>query len=537
MFKQGFTPKILKSALTLVMLEICSMRWLMHILVGFGFLALIAGTRISIASAQEIGGDEHFEVTKAFLWSQGPDVYTRVWNDQPPLFTVLLGVLFRSFGSDIGVARCLASIFGVALLVGLYLIVWRREGALPAYIVVLTLLAAPGVFELCVSVMLEVPAIALGLWSVPLLDLWISRRTWRWLMASGTLFACALQTKLTAAILMPALVFELMLARHPSSDAASSSWRGRLSVLALWLFSVIVVYLILGASLGAYYSTFWQSHFSGIARGSEEAQHFAFYWKSLLAQPEALFGVFLTTVAAWRTGDWHLMLFPWTLLATAGMVHTVHRPYWSYYALHFALPMAWISGHGMNVFIRICSDYWRGCHDRLVWQRWSVCIALSLGIAIYAELGLSRLLVGVNRIQTHSLVDSEPVLGAMQRFSAQTKWIYTTLPMYAFHARLSMIPELAVLPLKRFWCGEIDNATIAAKVQEYRPEQLLFSVNSRPIPELTCFLEKEYMLIYQDEIYCLWVARWIALEYGISVPPGGQFLRVGDSHRSGLEKD
>lgn len=54
-----------------------------------------------IWDAFELEPDEHFEVTKAWLWSQGIPLYEKISNDQPPGFTLILGTAFRVFGSHI----------------------------------------------------------------------------------------------------------------------------------------------------------------------------------------------------------------------------------------------------------------------------------------------------------------------------------------------------------------------------------------------------------------------------------------------------
>src|SRR6187399_1124810 len=89
-------------------------------------LAVFIATLVTMAatcdgplrSAISISEDEQFEVTKALLWAKGYPLYEKVWNDQPPLHTVLLGTLFKGFGFRIGVARGLAVFFGTFLLVG-----------------------------------------------------------------------------------------------------------------------------------------------------------------------------------------------------------------------------------------------------------------------------------------------------------------------------------------------------------------------------------------------------------------------------------
>src|SRR3954462_59258 len=64
-----------------------------------GLIALIAESAGSVGRAIEIGADEHCEVMKGFLWANGFPLYRQVWNDQPPLHTVLLGLCFKCFGA------------------------------------------------------------------------------------------------------------------------------------------------------------------------------------------------------------------------------------------------------------------------------------------------------------------------------------------------------------------------------------------------------------------------------------------------------
>ncbi len=51
-----------------------------------------------LRTALEFGGDEGYELMKGFLVSLGHPLYREVWNDQPPLHTELLTLLFRLFG-------------------------------------------------------------------------------------------------------------------------------------------------------------------------------------------------------------------------------------------------------------------------------------------------------------------------------------------------------------------------------------------------------------------------------------------------------
>lgn len=49
--------------------------------------------------------DEGIELIKTSLYLQGFDLYTQIWNDQPPLSTIILSYWFRWFGESIASAR------------------------------------------------------------------------------------------------------------------------------------------------------------------------------------------------------------------------------------------------------------------------------------------------------------------------------------------------------------------------------------------------------------------------------------------------
>jgi len=141
--------------------------------VGVAFLLLALATCWStIGSGFQLGGDEHYEVTKAFLWSEGFRLYHEIWNDQPPLLTVLQGSLFKWFGVYAGLARGLALAFGALLAAGIFRLVRKSLGVPAAFAALLSLLAAPHVFELSLTPMSEVPAFAVGLEALRAIRSW-----------------------------------------------------------------------------------------------------------------------------------------------------------------------------------------------------------------------------------------------------------------------------------------------------------------------------------------------------------------------------
>src|SRR5437870_448092 len=54
---------------------------------------------VPLRTAVQIGADEGFELAKATLCLNGYQLYTEVWNDQPPLHTFLITQVLKHFSS------------------------------------------------------------------------------------------------------------------------------------------------------------------------------------------------------------------------------------------------------------------------------------------------------------------------------------------------------------------------------------------------------------------------------------------------------
>jgi 4-amino-4-deoxy-L-arabinose transferase-like glycosyltransferase len=481
-------------------------RLVMNVWVVLGLAALAAGAAGPLQSALQIGMDEHFEVIKGLVWAKGFSLFAQVWNDQPPLHTVLLGLCFKSFGATIGVARTLAVAFGLSLLAACWVLMWRRCGIVAALLSTVSLLVAPQVFELSVSVMLEVPAIGTALWALwPLLQ-WQEKRRWPWLALSGVLLAAALQIKLTAAVAAPALAVEVLLRAQGLTEASRVKEAAR--ALGIWGGSMARVYLGLAAVLGTVpLEVLWASHFSAQtlahAGGSAGLPFLAPLWfDHVEAVWSAGAGLLLLV---WRR-DWRRMAFPLVWLLTVMLVHLEHRPWWSYYYLHFAVPLAWLSGHGIAELLRIA---WAMPADRALWVRLQTygCIGFaSLLLALVVAYGGDRLIAEVERIRELPRVEESALVAKMRQYADRTRWVYARQNIYAFHAGLTVVPEVAVLPRKRFWSGQITNEQIWATVKRYRPEQLLLGDGPLDVG-IREFVQVGYTRVYEDGANALYVAK------------------------------
>jgi hypothetical protein len=62
------------------------------------------------------------------------------------------------------------------------------------------------------------------------------------------------------------------------------------------------------------------------------------------------------------------------------------------------------------------------------------------------------------------------IVALMADHAAETRWVYTDRPMFAFAAGLPVPPYLAVLSSKRLETGALTEEAIRAVLEEYKPE-------------------------------------------------------------------
>ena len=470
-----------------------------------GFIWLWNACQAAILGAVEIGCDEHYEVSKGFLWAKGHSLYSEVWNDQPPLHTVLLGLCFKIFGTSIIVARALAVAFGLSLLVGCAVMVGARSGMLAAGISMICLIAAPQVFELSISAMLELPAFAMALWALGPVLWWQKQRKWPWLMLSGMIMAMAMHIKLTAALVAPALLVEIM-ANASKPGEPLSVWK-TLRYIWIWVGSWMAGYMALMCMIGATpLDVIRASHYSQQVLSHAASNQFFPFWPLLSDHPEALWGAGGALVLVWWRRDWRRLAFPLAMLGTVILVHMKHRPWWPYYYLHLAIPLAWLTGYLAGELMK--KAWTKGCDSEgdAPWRRQAGLAAGSIAIAVILASGSERLASEVGRIRMLPRIEQSALISKMRQYANGTHWVYTRQTIYAFHAGLPVVPELAVMPAKRFWSGQITDQQIGECLARYKPEQLLLTSDPWD-KEALKLANAGYAAVYQEGGLVLYVAK------------------------------
>ncbi len=526
--------------------------WLLPVGFGLGLCFMVP-----LRTAFEFGSDEGFELMKGLLVSRGYPLFGEFWNDQPPLHTELLALLFRICGPSAYAGRLLSVMFAMVMVGALYQVVRHRSGWVAGLLAVGLLTASLSFIQLSVSVMLELPAMSVAMASIwawsryrqgkesklaqkstfplplpardergedrgegyssqtgassprpsPLSDggegekspaRWnFPESSWKWLVISGVLFGCALQVKFTAVLLLPALLVDYLVNRRrirpdATTDGERNWWRSHRDVL-LWSGASLAAF---GIILAAFYqmdtlSIFFGSHFSQGTQQVVASEGYRFRFGSLFEDLSmsvpATVGVIL--IVARRRWD---LLLPVVLLATALGIHAWHRPFWYYYHLHFSIPLAWLAAVGIVDLFQLI---WKLAFGSSAWGKIRFGIGLLTWSAV-TSLALSSLPENLwhelAKVRVAQSATEDRTVAAFKSRAAQTRWVFTNNRIAAFWAGLPIPPELAVIPSKRIWSGQISEAEVLSCLNRYQPEMVLVPEDWETKFKLTDYLREHY---------------------------------------------
>ncbi|MBN2507875.1 MAG: glycosyltransferase family 39 protein [Verrucomicrobia bacterium] len=457
-----------------------------------------------LGTAFQLGADEGYELMKGLLCSQGHALYRDIWNDQPPLHTCALSGLFRLLGPTAGVARGLSAAFAALLVWSVYHLARGPAGRLAGMTAALLLIAAPQVLPLSASAMLELPAMSVAMAGLLAWRHHAETHRRSWLALSGVLLGCALQIKFTAALVLPALLADgwmtcRLKARFPTSPGPASNrhaadsraapqtapgpgpsptraatralagFGGRMGVL---LASAGGVFGMVAWWSGEDFGVFWQSHFSK-ATGEMGAE--AGFSLGVLGQmPEALAPAAYGIVHILRRRRRELA-FAVVFFATLLLVHAVHRPFWPYYVLHFAVALSLLAGVGLAGLWRAIRG-WTRLEGRPRPARLAAAVvAWSAMVCLVAIEAPSRFVHAWRAVATAPLAGDHASVRALRQYRDRVRWVLTDDALCAFHAALPVPPPLAVVPHKRVWSGQFPPGLVREVLCRYRPEAVLLS--------------------------------------------------------------
>lgn len=457
----------------------------------------------------KIGADEDYELSKALLLARGFPFYTVIWNDQPLLHTAIVAALLKYVSPSVLYPRLLTLAFSASLLFSFFFMVRRISGLASAVVATFLLLASPGFIDLSTSCMVEIPALAPAIAAMAVLICWHPQKSKLAPALTGLLFGFAFQVKLINLILLPLVVLFLWLQNRGAAKASMPSNRSRFGFEVAWQFTQLLIPLLLAFVLinlalaggGSYWLQLkqtWQSHFASpnsFEYGSPS--DFPFDWMILARNWDqtipALIGGLLC-LQNFRSSPLLLIPFAWLVLEI--VVFGTHKPWWSCYYVHNAVPIAWCGAIAVTA-----------CARRLRAQRQIPLIAVGCLFALPALVWMgARVYLQIDDIRRSPQTYNSLVLSEIETFKPYTQFLYTDEPVFSFHSGIPLPPRLAVASLKRFWAGDLTNQKLTDELGKASPGLILLLNDNRELPYKD-LLQTQYSLVYEDGKHLLYARR------------------------------
>jgi hypothetical protein len=315
-------------------------------------------------------------------------------------------------------------------------------------------------------------------------------------VASGTLFAIALGIKLTPLLLIPGFASEFI-----SGSSVRNTKLNSLSFFGLWIVAAaLTLFLALSPTVGSHWPVLFAGHFSS------QVQHFAtlggyrFTIVDHLDQLDSFLIVFVLFAAAVSGCTFPLRL-PVVILLSVVTAHTFHRPWWYYYWLHFAIPISWLSAQflveGINYAYRASAT--RSCNLLLP-------LVTIFAVSMHLSLAAFRFRENAKFIADQRNVGRFKSLSIISPLRKDLRWVYSEDLCFPFHASLVPPPPLAVLPLKRFWSGEMTDSKFVQLLRQFRPE-LVVTFGQPASLEFRDLLRQSYVEIWREYGRVFYLAR------------------------------
>ena len=491
-------------------------------LLGFALFVGFVIVTTKAYSIWEFDTDEGINLIKASLYSQGFSLYTEIWNDQPPLFTIVLDSWFNLFGQSIIAARLLVLIFACILVWSFYEILTITLGTISALAGTLLLVTTWTFSRLSVSVMIGLPSLSLAMLSIYCLILYKRKNDRFLLVISGSLLAFSLQIKLITAFLIPLLILYLLdpvlLISKPNSspphlkmhgspdlrlleevaDLKRSDEKQKIFSILFWITVFLAIYIFIGIlSHSINLDQVLQPHLTERGKAGSWLEAVQSLFQLLRQDIHYLLLGSLGILAIFIKRKWEGLL-PIAWFGSTFLLLSTHNPIWYHHYLLLWIPIAWLAAYAIAIPIEFFDrkiHYFRLSISQL--RR----LLLPSFILVLLILALCHIPDRLTRPINERPVQDQDVMNLVTSYKQQTRWIFTDRPIYAFYAGLSVPPEIAVMSRKRFRSGNLTFDDLLTILQRYHPEQIVLSKYIDDIKgnvKLRTYIEQNYSKTYSN---------------------------------------
>ncbi|MEO1427725.1 MAG: glycosyltransferase family 39 protein [Cyanobacteria bacterium J06633_8] len=451
-----------------------------------------------ITQSFELDYDEGLNLIKALLYSRGFSFYSQIWNDQPPIFTVILSSWLNLFGQSVFAARLLTLLFSSLLIWCFYQIIRQDLGNIPALLATVLLFTSWLYIRLSISVMIGLPSLSLAMLSIYLISLYKQNNFKRYLIFSGIAFALSLQTKAFTIFLTPLIImylwdFEINLSQTKKS---LNLFYSLLQWMGILCFTYITIALIFGQF--SHQEQLVQTHLNQPINTEIQNYNNLYYLNYMTAQDRdyiflAVIGILTIIYKKNKNG-----LLPITWLATSLLILLFHKPIWYHHYHLISIPICWLGAYAIASLLDLLSQNWQG-NLKSFFKSINLfnLIIISLISIIFVSL-----IFATPPITKGGPPKDLQLLKLVIKYKKSTNWVFTDRPIYAFYANLPVPPEMAVISSKRINFGKLTHQEMLAILKQYRPEQIVLARMDFHIlndPEIRNYVNKYYTKTYSNK--------------------------------------
>ncbi|WP_315791623.1 ArnT family glycosyltransferase [Fischerella sp. JS2] len=459
------------------------------------FISLVIAMRFEpMTQTFQFDYDEGFNLMKAVLYSKGFSLYSQIWNDQPPLFTVILSKWLNLFDHSIFAARLLTLLFSAILIWCFYQIVFFELGHLAAIVATFFLFTSWLYIRLSISVMIGIPSLALAMLAIYCLYRYKQTYYQFYLILSGGCLALSLQIKLFTVFLIPLILLQL-LAFHSKIKEIKTNRLFLLKSISLWLISLGLIYSL----IGVFYQQFWNqeqlllTHLKQPPDPKVENFNNLQYLNYMSHQDYDY--IFIAGIGIWaiifqkkKNG-----LLPLTWLFTATLILLKHQPLWYHYYPLLAIPICWLAAYGVTLLYNLFSQNLQ--------KNFSIINIKKIVLPASLVVILIGLIIITHPNPRGSVPKNLKLMQMVMKYKNLTHWVFTDNPMYAFYNDLIVPPEIAVMSYKRINSRDLTFREMLAILNKYHPEQIIltrWTTQIKSDKNLMDYINNHYSMTYTN---------------------------------------
>ncbi len=446
---------------------------------------------------------------KALLYQQGYSLYSEIWSDQPPLFTLILDQWLKIWGNSILAARSLILCFATLLIWTFAQLLRLTLGNIYALLGAFLLAISCNFFRLSVSVMIGLPALAFALLSIYSLFRYLEQqKKGYWLIFSGLFFGISLQFKMFTLLLIPLIVAYLFIFSWQQNQTdlipkyLPRSFTQIFTILspiisfflALSLTYLLPFFLLPQLSLEQIFQNHIDTDLKSVfARENSVLDTLVMYLQEL----DYTLLAALTLPSLFQFKQIELKQFPlfWLIVATIMLIN--HKPIWYHHAQLISIPLTWLAVFSIKSVLETLEKH--PVLPALQQRKWSE--VMPRNVAVYFlifSLAVIPVKLAITHLNNQSLLRASQaensILQALIKTYPNTQWLFTDIPMYAVYAHWQVPPEIATLSRKRVASDEFTREYLDELILKYQPEQVLMA----RFPEVLSYFEQSPIIDYHE---------------------------------------